>query len=168
MSDADGSSPLTRGTRLCRPRTHSRVRLIPAHAGNTAVARALSKSRSAHPRSRGEHLGGADFSPNAGGSSPLTRGTRPCHPRTAAGWRLIPAHAGNTARSKDSIRGYTAHPRSRGEHLPLVSVVLENFGSSPLTRGTHLLTWGFTPYISKIESLWSQSLPPEYTISSHY
>jgi len=31
-----------------------------------------------------------------------------------------------------------------------------------------LLTWGFTPYISKIESLWSQSLHPEYTISSHY
>ena len=133
---AFGSSPLTRGTRGIARRGVSLFRLIPAHAGNTKVAGVLSCSISAHPRSRGEHLGGADFSPNAGGSSPLTRGTRPCHPRTAAGWRLIPAHAGNTARSKDSIRGYTAHPRSRGEHLPLVSVVLENFGSSPLTRGT--------------------------------
>ena len=39
-------------------------------------------------------------------------------------------------------------------------------GSSPLARGTHLLTWDFTPYISKIESLWSQSLTPEYTITN--
>ena len=39
-------------------------------------------------------------------------------------------------------------------------------GSSPLARGTYLLTWGFTPYISKIESLWNQSLHPEYTINS--
>ena len=46
-----------------------------------------------------------------------------------------------------------AHPRSRGEHEDPGAFSTYEVGSSPLARGTHLLTWGFTPYISKIESL---------------
>ena len=67
------------------------------------------------------------------GSSPLARGARagPVPVTTKKG--LIPARAGSTANSF------------------LDSKLLG--GSSPLARGAHLLTWGFTPYTSKIESL---------------
>ena len=82
--------------------------------------------------------------------------------------RLIPARAGNTSLALEWNLADAAHPRSRGEHPSQPSLLFALYGSSPLARGTHLLTWGFTPYISKIESLWSQSLHPEYTISSHY
>ena len=51
------------------------------------------------------------------GSSPLTRGKRPRHPRPRAGLRLIPAHAGKT----------TATPCPSAH----------SSGSSPLTRGKH-------------------------------
>ena len=81
---------------------------------------------------------------------------------------LIPARAGNTCGFEVESDRHGAHPRSRGEHGGDRPGVLIAAGSSPLARGTHLLTWDFTPYISKIESLWSQSLTPEYTISSHY
>ena len=49
--------------------------LIPAHAGNTAVLRALRPGRGAHPRSRGEHFLAVAVRGVMSGSSPLTRGT---------------------------------------------------------------------------------------------
>ena len=123
------------------------------------------------------------------GSSPLARGTQSARKYDCRYGGLIPARAGNTLLLTLSATPKRAHPRSRGEHRlfrpireaprgssPLARGTLAEdterpppwVGSSPLARGTHLLTWDFTPYISKIESLWSQSLTPEYTISSHY
>ena len=71
----------------------------------------------------------------ATGSSPLTRG-KP-DPIDGAGHvrRLIPAHAGKTARDAPPRRGLWAHPRSRGENLLFDNVGKELPGSSPLTRG---------------------------------
>ena len=66
---------------------------------------------------------------------------------------LIPARAGNTVDLWASCLSGGAHPRSRGEHSPVVTSTVSGVGSSPLARGTHLLTWGFTPYTGKIESL---------------
>ena len=72
------------------------------------------------------------------GSSPLTRGKRgPC------GWparpaRLIPAHAGKTAKVNVSHFTYPAHPRSRGENLQALDTPERTWGSSPLTRGKPL------------------------------
>ena len=89
----------------------------------------------AHPRSRGENvlprLPSADFA----GSSPLTRGKhfRACEQRPCA--RLIPAHAGKTARWRSRNGVWTAHPRSRGENSTADSVAYMPCGSSPLTRG---------------------------------
>ena len=66
---------------------------------------------------------------------------------------LIPARAGTTwVRCLNMLMTW-AHPRSRGDHKGIYSYREGGLGSSPLARGPHLLTWGFTPYISKIESL---------------
>ncbi len=71
------------------------------------------------------------------GSSPLARGTHYLAGWSAAGGRLIPARAGNTRSVWVSGRWVSAHPRSRGEHSPLKSLMSSSFGSSPLARGTH-------------------------------
>ena len=67
--------------------------------------------------------------------------------------RLIPARAGNIRHSVAPLDASAAHPRSRGEHNRPQFQEMMRYGSSPLARGTYLLTWGFIPYISKIESL---------------
>ena len=69
------------------------------------------------------------------GSSPLTRGKlrrRGC-PRCQR--RLIPAHAGKTARSRPQRPRCRAHPRSRGENGQDGHDEGAPAGSSPLTRG---------------------------------
>ena len=93
-----GSSPLARGTQP-RPLQHgSRPRLIPARAGNTWRTNYERNRDSAHPRSRGEHIGSISLSGRKYGSSPLARGT----PRSLA--------------EGTKIERQPAHPRSRGEH----------------------------------------------------
>ena len=115
-----GSSPLTRGKRSgCRFRRPSR-RLIPAHAGKTAVCMASMRREPAHPRSRGENALVIGVLKARGGSSPLTRGKRSPHPHNKNRTRLIPAHAGKTRN--------LARRRSRTP------------GSSPLTRGKRIQT----------------------------
>ena len=54
--------------------------------------------------------------------------------------RLIPAHAGKTWGARDCGRWRTAHPRSRGENGPRAPALRHALGSSPLTRGKHLVT----------------------------
>ena len=111
-----GSSPLTRG----KPAPHRATReihgLIPAHAGKTPCStRALTRA-TAHPRSRGENVGGDPQELPDLGSSPLTRGKRQHFDEDAPGGGLIPAHAGKTRfRSFRSVP-CPAHPRSRGEN----------------------------------------------------
>ena len=89
----------------------------------------------AHPRSRGENRAPLDPAHTGAGSSPLTRGKRSLLFLAFAWLGLIPAHAGKTSRSPalPSIPG--AHPRSRGENLPVLSALETMMGSSPLTRG---------------------------------
>ena len=131
-----GSSPLARGTRCaggCRRRLR---RLIPARAGNTFHASAVSGSHAAHPRSRGEHYPfiAQDWVPD--GSSPLARGTLYKIFASTTARRLIPARAGNTALLEIKTARVAAHPRSRGEHRHFPTHCVIECGSSPLARGT--------------------------------
>ena len=71
---ASGSSPLTRGKHRSVSKTLLHRRLIPAHAGKTAVAGCIVTRRSAHPRSRGENQTFGCNTNEKSGSSPLTRG----------------------------------------------------------------------------------------------
>ena len=95
---AGGSSPLTRGKLVVVATLTLGAGLIPAHAGKTKPVRLSFPTRRAHPRSRGENPIPSTARLTYGGSSPLTRGKH-----RQRGWlldrnRLIPAHAGKTAR----------------------------------------------------------------------
>ena len=94
------------------------------------------------------------------GSSPLARGTLGCDAGHAAAVGLIPARAGNTWLVRVTLRTFSAHPRSRGEHAPprdwgagcgahprsrgehspVATSTFSGVGSSPLARGTQQKT----------------------------
>ena len=131
-----GSSPLARGTRCGLPNYPSRVRLIPARAGNTVEEAEQVGGEAAHPRSRGEHILRVISLIAVLGSSPLARGTRRSSASTTRQSRLIPARAGNTCCRVQRRRPAAAHPRSRGEHRGRGYPPGPVCGSSPLARGT--------------------------------
>ncbi len=70
------------------------------------------------------------------GSSPRTRETLVADARGEAGWRFIPAHAGNTWRLRRSRSLWPVHPRARGKHTKSPTNIAEKPGSSPRTRET--------------------------------
>ena len=72
--------------------------------------------RTAHPRSRGEHIIAATLIGRRVGSSPLARGTCRSAPHSLTSTRLIPARAGNMWVISAPVTPFAAHPRSRGEH----------------------------------------------------
>ena len=109
---------------------------IPAHAGTIATPQHCQDATRAHPRSRGEHAVAFIRDTTLWGSSPLTQGTRGLRGCLTGGNGLIPAHAGNTVRRRADSQLCRAHPRSRGEHKPVASLIYAAAGSSPLTRGT--------------------------------
>ena len=135
QASSDGSSPLTRGKRNLCVFGHFSCRLIPAHAGKTAIQSAYKHSCSAHPRSRGENDGSRLALRRIVGSSPLTRGKRKLRSRWSSTSRLIPAHAGKTTRTPPQAMRTAAHPRSRGENENCSVLAVLTPGSSPLTRG---------------------------------
>ena len=110
-----GSSPLTRGKPPPCRFAFDRGRLIPAHAGKTRAPFWHSACQAAHPRSRGENTTRPRPRRKGWGSSPLTRGKLSFLWCVVSDERLIPAHAGKTAKN--------ALKRSLTP------------GSSPLTRG---------------------------------
>ncbi len=113
---SDGSSPRARGTPGADGGTADSNRFIPACAGNTA-SRPSWRSRSAvHPRVRGEHCGVGSATRPCGGSSPRARGTLWPRARPGLARRFIPACAGNTGATWQSLTARAVHPRVRGEH----------------------------------------------------
>ena len=121
------------------------MRLIPAHAGKTAVRRLHDLQQRAHPRSRGENVLPLICSIACRGSSPLTRG-KPLRYRDRDYPRgLIPAHAGKTTPSVWPPLPAWAHPRSRGENTAYMRDGHPEMGSSPLTRGKHGVYAGRPP-----------------------
>ena len=126
-----------RGTRkldLLRPDV---PRIIPAHAGNTRGRNRNRLHRPDHPRACGEHWRRRKISGKAAGSSPRMRGTRRLHHSGRRRRRIIPAHAGNTAASREAPGTWPDHPRACGEHEPIKAGTAAHAGSSPRMRGTH-------------------------------
>ena len=92
-----------------------------------------------HPRIRGEHLGGAHATLPPRGSSPHTRGARHAATRRDTRLRIIPAYAGSTSASFGRYRVRPDHPRIRGEHRKMRAMAGNLKGSSPHTRGAHVV-----------------------------
>ncbi len=111
-----GSSPRARGTVWLRPEGDTRLRFIPAGAGNRARRAPQTPPASVHPRGRGEQSSMSDGSIWRDGSSPRARGTERLT-------RLYP-----------SLRA--VHPRGRGEQISPPTSALRWPGSSPRARGT--------------------------------
>ena len=133
---AIGSSPLARGTLLPHVWISSKIRFIPARAGNTATFTRANAIAAVHPRSRGEHRTLRVPRWLLHGSSPLARGTLGREHPPFDEWRFIPARAGNTPISHARSYAQSVHPRSRGEHRSKETKHSESIGSSPLARGT--------------------------------
>ena len=107
--------------------------LIPAHAGKTAaIAWQVSTAR-VHPHARGENANTYPRFDIDAGSSPLTQGKPSAVKQHELGAGLIPTHAGKMATRSRPPSNPTAHPRSRGEKLHLVTVDEAWAGSSPPT-----------------------------------
>ena len=131
-----GSSPRTRGTVLESLIGDLALRFIPAHAGNRVDPARFARTRSVHPRARGEQYSSSVITVPARGSSPRTRGTVAHAVSTGGQHRFIPAHAGNRPGRAIPPWNASVHPRARGEQETLIWPVVLFAGSSPRTRGT--------------------------------
>ena len=93
-----GSSPRMRGKQADTVRGIPRMRIIPAHAGQTRVVRPTATGIADHPRACGANQE-ASLSRNvANGSSPRMRGKHGYIEVPELQRRIIPAHAGQTGR----------------------------------------------------------------------
>ena len=73
------------------------------------------------------------------GTSPRTRGKLINQTTEEPLIRNIPAHAGKTGGSGDTCCGCSEHPRARGENSDWGSIPIIYGGTSPRTRGKHLI-----------------------------
>ena len=133
--ESHGTSPRTRGKRLCLLRFRGWRRNIPAHAGKTWQNIGGLVTKTEHPRARGENRRPRQRVLAASGTSPRTRGKRVLFPQTPAPVRNIPAHAGKTLPILVLSRFIWEHPRARGENRVPVILILMRCGTSPRTRG---------------------------------
>jgi len=95
-----GSSPHTRGARSSRRRLSKALGIIPAYAGSTAYNALQRPGWGDHPRIRGEHARRGRTGPGRAGSSPHTRGALVVSHPILSEYRIIPAYAGSTGRTR--------------------------------------------------------------------
>ncbi len=122
------------------------IRIIPAHAGQTAGLPSESRRLPDHPRACGANGVAAVSVPDGHGSSPRMRGKRPPSPMVARSSRIIPAHAGQTVPVLRSSSSHSDHPRACGANLFNTSDELMRVGSSPRMRGKPRLHPTESPY----------------------
>ena len=129
-----GSSPRMRGKRAPPVRIHAQPRIIPAHAGQTCSRCSPRHAAPDHPRACGANEDTADYAIDEFGSSPRMRGKHMATGLGSVSDRIIPAHAGQTQRSKPP-RSCTDHPRACGANVRDNAAGAPEVGSSPRMRG---------------------------------
>ena len=155
-----GSSPRVRGK---RPRARDRVdrrRIIPARAGQTSTAFAPAFASSDHPRACGANARPTGHHDGLSGSSPRVRGKRCPAIRVVTRMRIIPARAGQTARSRCRCRTARDHPRACGANGHGQHVTVDVRGSSPRVRGKLRRPPAKTPVTRIIPARAGQTSPP--------
>ncbi len=135
LSAVVGSSPRMRGKPMIQRVHVDFPRIIPAHAGQTAMILETYALRSDHPRACGANGVWGTFNIRGHGSSPRMRGK----PIRKLGFRhrhrIIPAHAGQTALEQVTHNPPPDHPRACGANYQRLDRVGGNLGSSPRMRG---------------------------------
>ena len=91
--------------------------------------------RKDHPRSRGVYSLPYGVRHTPKGSSPLARGLPASGGAAHGRVRIIPARAGFTRMSRNTVPACEDHPRSRGVYINDVRDGRAHLGSSPLARG---------------------------------
>ena len=115
-----------------------KLRIIPAHAGQTELAESVASSEPDHPRACGANNSVAVMSDVPAGSSPRMRGKPRSGVRPGRGIRIIPAHAGQTLTNEAGSTRRPDHPRACGANSAISANHVPLFGSSPRMRGKHL------------------------------
>ncbi len=131
----DGRSPRMRGKPVAAMGPLQWHRSIPAHAGETAIPKAVQPQDQVDPRACG---GNPDVLPctlAGGGRSPRMRGkrTNSLHPGRRVG--SIPAHAGETMRGVPCPPAGGVDPRACGGNAARLSAMAVPVGRSPRMRG---------------------------------
>ena len=111
----DGSSPHSQGTDENNNRSASKVRIIPALAGNRVPSSRSSRPDSDHPRTRREQNVYASQAKEQHGSSPHSQGTVRVAGSRHGYYGIIPALAGNRLLSPPLSLPARDHPRTRRE-----------------------------------------------------
>ena len=130
-----GSSPRMRGKHVRNVETAVKVRIIPAHAGQTERLSWRVNPRPDHPRACGANLPMRRPWSRLNGSSPRMRGKLSHRPRLACPVRIIPAHAGQTQPPSIIASPATDHPRACGANRSVHLSRRADDGSSPRMRG---------------------------------
>ena len=135
---ASGSSPRMRGKQRLTSIEHFAERIIPAHAGQTAVPTVADGTRSDHPRACGANHDCVRPLFRPFGSSPRMRGKHAVAGAARRVVRIIPAHAGQTSGLTYPMPSVADHPRACGANFRVREVVDAYAGSSPRMRGKRL------------------------------
>ena len=117
---ASGSSPRMRGKRVVGLHDTVRIRIIPAHAGQTPSWGPPEPVWTDHPRACGANPTSSTFPLISCGSSPRMRGKPHHEVHIQVQFRIIPAHAGQTRRHIAHDRAEPDHPRACGANSPIL------------------------------------------------
>ena len=132
-----GLSPRTRGKPHATLHEIKLSRSIPAHAGETRLARSASSGSRVYPRARGGNHRKFFALLGVGGLSPRTRGKPCCLCGVYGVQGSIPAHAGETRTKRPKPKTQRVYPRARGGNEKLTRAERNMRGLSPRTRGKH-------------------------------
>ena len=130
-----GSSPRMRGKRRLPQQILRRLRIIPAHAGQTRPGTRPASRWSDHPRACGANVAVPVTLIMVPGSSPRMRGKHMHMDMSSIAARIIPAHAGQTAPVCNPNRPPPDHPRACGANEVIYERLSQLIGSSPRMRG---------------------------------
>ena len=135
MHGQAGSAPHMRGIPAPNRRMPFRLRISPAHAGNTPSSRSPIGWLQDQPRTCGEYgsFRRDRFPPR--GSAPHMRGIRSRGSLGGKKWRISPAHAGNTCILMAQDAGGVDQPRTCGEYTLQHKTTPQPRGSAPHMRG---------------------------------
>ena len=111
------------------------LRIIPAHAGQTAFGNASAYAGPDHPRACGANVVAVMANEVVPGSSPRMRGKPRSVSHVSAPGRIIPAHAGQTLLCFSRPVPGSDHPRACGANGTTKRLPITLTGSSPRMRG---------------------------------